>query len=34
MKAVGEPDAATPLVRFDEEALGNARALLYWYTQN
>ena len=29
MKAVGEPDAGKPPVRFDEEDLGNSRALLY-----
>ena len=29
MKTVGEPDAGNPPVRFDEGALGNARALLY-----
>ena len=29
MKAVGEPDAGNPQVRFDEGALRNGRALLY-----
>ena len=29
MKAVGEPDAGNPQVRFDEGLLGNARGLLY-----
>jgi hypothetical protein len=29
MKAVSEPDAGIPPVRFDEEVLGNSRALLY-----
>ena len=29
MKAVGEPDAGNPPVRFDEEALGKSRTLLY-----
>ena len=29
MKAVGEPDAGKPPVRFDEGVLGNARTLLY-----
>ena len=31
MKAVGEPDAGKPPVRFDEGLLGNARSLLYHY---
>ncbi len=35
MKAVGEPDAGKPPVRFDEEVLGNSRALLYdWSSAN
>ena len=29
MKAVGEPDAGNPQVRFDEGLPGNARGLLY-----
>ena len=29
MKAVGEPDAGNPQVRFDEGGLRNGRALLY-----
>ena len=32
VKAVGEPDAGNPPVRFDEEALGSSRALLYSVT--